>query len=31
MFNKEKEIEEEKKIWNNKEKEIEEEKQILFN
>ena len=30
LFNKEKEIEEEKEIWNNKEKEKEEEKQILF-
>lgn len=30
LFNKEKEIEEEKKIWNNKEREKEEEKQILF-
>ena len=31
LFNKEKEIEEEKEIWDNKEKEKEEEKQILFN
>ena len=30
LFNKEKEIEEEKKIWNNKEREKEEEKQISF-